>query len=201
MPNPGDAGSSLGAIANVLRKPLDWQNPYLGTEISREYPVKQALEELLDSGVVGVANGRAEFGPRSLGNRSLLADPRGGEMKDKVNKIKQRQLFRPFAPAILEEFVHDYFEIHQKTSPYMQFIGKVKDPLSYPAITHIDGTSRIQTVNKRQNPGFYSLLCAWYDKTGCPLLLNTSLNIKGQPIVNNETDASSFQSFYNVKVF
>ena len=200
MPNPGDAGSSLGAIANIKRTKLNWINPYLGFDIQGPYPVKEALSELLDSGIVGIANGRAEFGPRSLGNRSLLADPRGKGMQDKINSIKQRQAFRPFAPAILEEYAHEYFDLVPQTSPYMQFVGKVKDPTAYPAITHVDGTARIQTVSYKQNPGFYTLLQEWMIRTGCPMLLNTSLNIKGQPIVNTQADARKFSTFYNVKV-
>ena len=150
--------------------------------------------------MVGVASGRAEFGPRALGNRSLLADPRGDDIKDRVNAIKKRQKFRPFAPAILQEDVHDYFDMPQETSPYMQFVGRCKYPNDFPAIIHIDGTSRVQTVTKEDNEGFYNLLKTWKDKTGCPMLLNTSLNIKGMPMVNDLWDARKFEEKYNVKV-
>ena len=150
--------------------------------------------------MVGVANGKAEFGPRALGNRSLLADPRGPEIKDKVNEIKRRQKFRPFAPSIMEEFAHDYFEMPVSKIPYMQYIAKCKYPEKFPAICHVDNTSRVQTVSKEDNEGFYNLLKTFYNKTGCPMLLNTSLNIKGQPIVDNIEDALQFEKHYNLKV-
>jgi carbamoyltransferase len=202
MPNPGDAGSSLGCIAASERKHLNWRHPFLGYNIEGEYPVDSIIKELTENKMVGVANGRAEFGPRALGNRSLLADPRGPEIKDLVNKIKRRQQFRPFAPAILEEDVDQYFDMpkHAKTSPYMQFTAACTHGKDFPAIIHHDGTSRVQTVRKSDNPGFYELLKTWKEKTGCPMLLNTSLNIKGEPIVNNKMDAKRFETKYNVRV-
>ena len=129
-----------------------------------------------------------------------MADPRGEDIKDKVNAIKKRQKFRPFAPAILLEDVHDYFDMSQETSPYMQFTGVCKYPKEFPAITHVDGTSRVQTVTKDTNEGFYNLLKTWKEKTGCPMLLNTSLNIKGKPMVNDMKDGQDFERKYNVKV-
>lgn len=202
MPNPGDAGSSLGAILANKGEKINWQGPYLGYNIEGEYPVSEVLEELVTTGICGVANGRAEFGPRALGNRSLLADPRGMEMKDKVNKIKNRQEYRPFAPVIRLEDVHKEFNVEEGfKSPYMQYIVTAKRPKKYPAIVHQDGTSRVQTVTKEENPGLYSLLTKWKTKTRCPMLLNTSLNIKGQPIVNTKADAIEFEKHYKVKVF
>jgi len=200
MPNPGDSGSSLGCIPAVTKQRLNWKGPFLGYSIRGEYPVDNIIKELETNKIVGVANGRAEFGPRALGNRSLLADPRGDDIKDKVNAIKKRQKFRPFAPSILLEDVHEYFEMPQVTSPYMQFVGKCKYPKEFPAIIHADGTSRVQTVTKEDNEGFYNLLKTWKDKTGCPMLLNTSLNIKGMPMVNDRWDARKFEEKYNVKV-
>jgi carbamoyltransferase len=152
--------------------------------------------------IVGVASGRAEFGPRALGHRSLLADPRGHEIKDAVNEIKRRQKFRPFAPAILEEHVHDYFDMPTgiTASAYMQFVAKCTRPEEFPAIIHHDGTSRVQTVSKEDSPGFRALLEAWYAETGCPMLVNTSLNIKGMPMVNDINDAKAFEQKYNVRV-
>ena len=147
-----------------------------------------------------MANGKAEYGPRALGNRSLLADPRGPEIKDKVNSIKNRQKFRPFAPMILEEDLHDFFEMTVSKSPYMQFVGKCKYPKDFPAIIHCDGTSRVQTVNKNDHEGVYNLLKSWKAKTGCPMLLNTSLNIKGKPMVNDRNQSKKFERKYNVKV-
>jgi len=205
MPNPGDAGSSLGCAAmeyyNRTGKSVKWKGPYLGHTIEGAYPIQKALTSLAANEIFGIANGRAEFGPRALGNRSLMADPRGDEIKDKVNKIKHRQEFRPFAPVILEEHVHEYFDMpNDIPSPYMQFVARCKFPEQFPAIVHVDGTSRVQTVNAAQHPGLYLLLDQFYKKTGCPMLLNTSLNIKGQPIVNDEQDARDFATAYNVTV-
>jgi carbamoyltransferase len=200
MPNPGDSGSALGCIPAVTKQRLNWKGPFLGTNIEGEYPIDSIIKELKENKMVGVANGRAEFGPRALGNRSLLADPRGDDVKDMVNVIKRRQKFRPFAPAILQEDVHDYFDMPQETSPYMQFVGKCKFPKEFPAIIHADGTSRVQTVTKEDNEGFYNLLKEWKRQTGCPILLNTSLNFKGKPMVNDRKDGNDFERKYNVKV-
>jgi carbamoyltransferase len=198
MPNPGDAGSSIGAVLAHKKQHMPMPHVYLGYNIEGDYPVEEALHELLTTGIVGVANGRAEFGPRALGHRSLLADPRGTDIKDRVNNIKQRQLFRPFAPAILAEHASAYFD--GPTGPFMQYTSTCTDP-GLPAITHGDGTSRVQTVSTDQSPGFRKLLERWYEETGCPVLLNTSLNIKGKPIVNTVEDAQAFEQHYNVKVY
>ena len=120
-------------------------------------------------------------------------------MKDKVNKIKKRQKFRPFAPVILEERASEYFYMPTEKTPYMQYTALCKNPEEFPAIVHADGTSRVQTVSEKDNPGLYQLLTRWEQETGCPMLLNTSLNIKGQPIVNDEVDAKKFQRKYKVK--
>jgi carbamoyltransferase len=201
MPNPGDAGSSLGAAALGYGKKLNWKNAFLGYDIQGGYPTNLILDELVKNKIVGVANGRAEFGPRALGNRSLLADPRGNEIKDKVNEIKRRQKFRPFAPVILEEFVDQYFQMPKnwKDSRYMQVVASCKHPELYPAIVHHDLTSRVQTVPK-DGSGIRDLLEKWYVLTECPMLLNTSLNIRGEPMVNDRTDADRFEKLYNVKV-
>ena len=201
LPNPGDAGSSLGCAALAFGEHVNWKTPFTGYDIKGRYPRKKILDELLLTNIVGVASGRAEFGPRALGNRSLLADPRGKKIKDKVNKIKHRQKFRPFAPAVLEEYANDIFDMPVKKSQFMQFVAKCKFPKKYPAICHVDGTSRVQTVSKHDNPGFYRLIKEFYEKTGCPMVLNTSLNIKGQPIVNSYIDATAFSKKYGVKVF
>jgi carbamoyltransferase len=201
MPNPGDAGSSLGAAALAYGKKLAWNNAYLGHNIPGPYPVAQLLEELQTNKIAGVASGRAEFGPRALGNRSLLADPRGSEIKEKVNEIKRRQQFRPFAPVILEEHVKDYFDMPGGwvDSRYMQIVGQCLHPDLFPAVVHIDGTSRIQTVPK-DGSGIRRLLESWYALTGCPMLLNTSLNIRGEPMVNDRADADRFEQLYGVRV-
>jgi carbamoyltransferase len=201
MPNPGDAGSSLGAGALAYGGKIQFKDAFLGREISGPYPVNAVLDSLLRDKIVGVASGKAEFGPRALGNRSLLADPRGQDIKDRVNEIKRRQKFRPFAPVILAEHVHDYFDMPRGfvDSPYMQSVGVCKHPVLFPAITHHDNTSRVQTVS-RDGSGIRELLEKWYVVTGCPMLLNTSLNIKGEPMVNDRADADRFEKLYNVKV-
>jgi carbamoyltransferase len=184
-------------------KRINWETAYLGHNIEGTYPVEKSLEALLNGDIIGIANGRAEFGPRALGNRTLTADPRGDTIKDRMNEIKRRQKFRPFAPMILEEDVHDYFDMPENItqSPYMQFVAKCKYPEKFPAIIHKDGTSRVQTVNKETHPGLYELLTKFKEKTGCPILVNTSLNIKGQPIVNDLKDAEDFSKHYGIKVF
>ena len=201
MPNPGDAGNSLGAAALGYGKKINWTDAFLGYDIKGNYPVAEVINELQTNKMVGVANGRAEFGPRALGNRSLLADPRGPEIKDKVNDIKRRQKFRPFAPIILEEHVHDYFDMPfgWNDSRYMQVIATCRHPDLFPAIVHADGTSRVQTV-PNDGSGIRQLLEAWYKETGCPMLLNTSLNIRGEPMVNDRADADRFEKLYDLKV-
>jgi carbamoyltransferase len=202
MPCPGDAGSSLGAAALAYGKRLHWRSAFLGHEISGTYPVGALVDHLQLHRIAGVASGRAEFGPRALGNRSLLADPRGVDIKDQVNEIKRRQKFRPFAPVILEEHVLDYFDMPSgwSDSRYMQIVGRCRRPDLFPAVCHVDGTSRIQTV-PADGSGIRQLLEAWHRVTGCPMLLNTSLNIRGEPMVNDRDDADRFETLYNVKVF
>ena len=200
MPNPGDAGSAIGAVLAQKKEHMPMDHAFLGFEIKGDYPVEEALSELKKTGIVGVANGRAEFGPRAFGNRSLLADPRGNDIKDRVNAIKQRQEFRPFAPAVLSEAATEHFDGF--ASPYMQYTSMCKKPNDFPAIVHADGTSRVQLVMPNtQGTGFRKLLERWHEETGCPMLLNTSLNIKGKPMVNDLTDAQEFATMYNIKVF
>ena len=201
MPNPGDAGSSLGAACLGYGKRVNWTNAFLGYDIRGNYPTNRILDSLLTDKIVGVASGRAEFGPRALGNRSLLADPRGSEIKDKVNEIKRRQKFRPFAPVILEEHADTYFDMPRgfDNSRYMQVIARCRVSELFPAIVHHDNTSRVQTVPK-DNSGIRELLEKWYVLTGCPMLLNTSLNVRGEPMVNDRTDADRFEKLYGVKV-
>jgi carbamoyltransferase len=198
MPNPGDAGSSIGAVLAHKKEHMPMDHVYLGYNIEGDYPVEEAISELKKTGIVGVANGRAEFGPRAFGNRSLLADPRSIDIKQRVNAIKQRQQFRPFAPVVLYEHAGDNFQGCYNN--FMQYTSTCTNPNLYPAITHEDGTSRVQTV-EADGSGIRRLLEAWYEATGCPMLLNTSLNIKGKPIVNNLTDAQEFAIMYNIKVF
>lgn len=199
MPNPGDAGSSLGAAAALYGKHIEWKSPYLGYDLGGKYPVNEILNELKTNQIAAVAAGRAEYGPRALGNRSILADPRDPNIKDKVNMIKQREMFRPFAPVVLEEFASEWFDM-DFTSPYMQYTVKCKQPDKIPSVVHKDGTSRVQTVNRDQHPDLHMLLRKWYWDTGCPVLLNTSLNIKGQPLLNDEQDAIDWQAHYKYNI-
>jgi carbamoyltransferase len=195
MPNPGDAGSSLGAAAAVYGKHLNWQGPYLGKDVGSEYPVNSIFKELVENKIAAVVSGRAEYGPRALGNRSIFADPREASCKDLVNTVKGREMFRPFAPVVLEEHASEWFEISQP-SPYMQFAVRCKKPDLIPSVVHEDGTSRVQTVNKQQHAGLYKLLKKWHGYSGVPVLLNTSLNIKGQPLLNDLADVDAWNSMH-----
>lgn len=198
---PSDSGSALGAAAYTYCKQngvdrIKWEDPYLGYDIKRDINPKEVVKHLLEHTFCGVANGRAEFGPRALGNRSLIADVRY-PIRDTVNSIKRRQKFRPFAPAVLEEFAGEYFE--GPMNEYMQYVSKAKH--DYSSVIHVDGTSRVQIVRKDCKSVIRQILEEYYEQTGVPMLLNTSLNIKRMPIVNDEFDANQFQSLYGVKVF
>jgi len=199
MPNPGDAGSSLGAAAALYGKHLNWKTPYLGYDLGGKYPVDKIIEGLKKDKIVAVASGRAEYGPRALGNRSILADPRDPNIKDKVNLIKQRELFRPFAPVVMEECASKWFDM-DFASPYMQYTVKCLQPDRIPSVVHQDGTSRVQTVNRNQHRGLWRVLNKFYLETGVPVLLNTSLNIKGQPLLNDEADIASWEKTYNFTI-
>ena len=131
-----------------------------------------------------------ECGPRALGNRSILADARHPENRDRVNlKIKFRESFRPFAPSVLAEEATEYFDLNQP-SPYMLLAAQVhKDKRVIPAVTHVDGSARIQTVAEPENPRFYKLIKSFYKRTGCPVIINTSFNVRGEPIVCTPQDA------------
>lgn len=201
MPAPGDNGSSIGAVLAHLKKHIDWPGAYLGYDMGYVSSNESIIDYLAEHKICGLARGRAEFGPRALGNRSLIADPRDHDIKDRVNDIKHRQSFRPFAPAILEEFADQYFEMPTESTPYMQYVIKCKQPERFPGIVHTDGTSRVQTVNKHDNPQFRDLLEKWFVKTGCPMLLNTSLNVKGEPMINDYADAVRWYQKYGVPVF
>jgi carbamoyltransferase len=199
MPNPGDAGSSLGSALALYGKHVEWTGPYLGHDLGGEYPVDRVFDEIMKNKIAAVATGRAEFGPRALGNRSILADPRDPDIKNKVNLIKQRELFRPFAPVVMEEYASEWFEMAY-TSPYMQYTPKCLKPDLIPSVVHVDGTSRVQTVNEQQHPGLYRLLKRFYEATGVPILLNTSLNIKGQPLLNDENDIIDWEQTYRTEI-
>ena len=155
---------------------------------------------LINKKIIGWFQDSAEFGPRALGNRSILASPNPSKMRDIINKnVKFRESFRPFAPAILEEYSKDYFEINQP-SEYMLIACNVKPKMKkyIPATVHVDNTCRVQTVTRKSNLKFYNLLKSMYHKTNVPVLLNTSFNIKGQPIVNSPKDAILCFLKYNI---
>lgn len=209
---PGDDGGAIGA-ALYLYSLLDCNiqpivSPYLGPQYTNDEIINilsnQALkftilsdselyekvsEYICEGKIIGWFQGKMEFGPRALGNRSILADPRIATMKNIINaKVKFRESFRPFAPIVMKEDASQYF--NDNNSPYMMFTTKVtEDCNNIPAVTHLDRTARIQTVTKEQNEQIYSLLQAFKSKTGCSVLLNTSFNVMGEPIVCSPYDA------------
>ncbi len=214
-PAAHDAGIAIGAafwVWNVVlgnKRTFIMDSPYWGPSFDREY-IKQVLEkfglvyeelsdeELLpkvardvaNGKIVGFFQGRTEWGPRALGNRSIIVDPRKKEMKDILNeRIKRREGFRPFAPSILEEHVSDWFEMNYPV-PFMEKVYKIKEDKKalIPAVVHIDGTGRLQTVSKKMNPRYYRLIEEFYKLTGIPIVLNTSFN-ENEPIVNTPEDA------------
>jgi len=157
--------------------------------LTREQLLQTTAKLISEQNVVGWYQGKIEWGPRALGNRSILADPRDSKMKDVLNeKIKHRELFRPFAPSILEEYASEYFDL-TVPSPYMLFVAKVKKPDKIPAVTHVDGTGRLQTVSREANPLYYDLINDFYKITGVPVVVNTSMNVRGEPIVNTPEQA------------
>ena len=238
QPAAGDAGCSLGAALaywhlelNNKRTVLNhdkMKGSFLGPNFDKEFIKKELdilganykyLEDeklynfvsdaLSEKQAIGWFQGRAEFGPRALGTRSIIADPRDFEMQKNLNlKIKFRESFRPFAPAILRQDLNSYFDLNID-SPYMLFVSTIKDKYKLktevnnkfgldklyekksilPAITHVDYSARIQTVHENTNERFYKLLVAFKKKTGCPILVNTSFNVRGEPIVNSPKDA------------
>lgn len=216
FPATSDTGTSVGNalyVWNVIMEnenKLSFVNAYWGQNYT-DKEVKEALSiyegqvrvtkldevfdtaaELLQKGdILGWFQGRSEVGPRALGNRSILGDPRKTWMKDKINaQVKHREAFRPFAPSVMEEHCDEYFHLDQK-SPYMLLMAKVREKKRniVPSIVHVDGTARVQTVNQQQNKRYYKLLNSFFKKTGVPMLLNTSFNVAGQPIVETPRDA------------
>ena len=198
--SPTDAGSGLGTAARSWAKAtgkdkLIW-SPYAGYDITNPIDPSAVVDHLLKHRYCGIANGRAEFGPRALGNRSLIADVRF-DVQDTVNTIKRRQKYRPFAPAILEEYAEEYFD--GPMNEHMQFTSWAKH--DYAPVTHVDGSARVQIVRKDCESVFRKVIEEYYDRTGVPMLLNTSLNIRGRPMVNDELDAEMWEQKYEVKVF
>jgi carbamoyltransferase len=249
QPAAGDAGGAVGAALaaqyiyfkdeRVLETPDSMNGAYLGPDFHK-IDVERSLRkfkpvfneisgselyekvaEILDNGnVVGWFNGRMEFGPRALGGRSIIADPRRVDMQKKLNlKIKYRESFRPFAPSVLAEYAADYFEL-DSDSPYMLLVQSIKEDLKkqvpknynqlplreklavqrsdYPAITHIDFSARIQTVHKETNPEYWNLIDAFRQRTGSAMVVNTSFNVRGEPIVCTPEDA--YRCFMNTEM-
>ena len=234
QPAAGDAGSSLGAALIIWHQYLKNDRSFAGqkssllgpefdvqeirsalnaknvpfTELDQEDVPTYVAQLLGQQKIVGFFSGRMEFGPRALGARSILADPRSAEMQGRLNeKIKKREDFRPFAPAVLQEEAERYFDL-KHPSPFMQLVAAVQPEQrcaleeqreglerlgqvrsTIPAVTHVDHSARIQTVDEDSHPGFRSILKAFYEETGCPVLLNTSFNERGEPIVCSPEDA------------
>ncbi|MCA9567685.1 MAG: carbamoyltransferase, partial [Myxococcales bacterium] len=187
QPAAGDAGGALGAALCAEPVRVDLGACDLGPRLSEDVDVEGLVDALAGGEVVGLAQGGMELGPRALGFRSILADPRDPEMQDRVNRaVKKRESFRPFAPAVLEEHASACFDL-SGTSPYMTLVGRASPGL--PAVTHVDGTARVQTVSAARFPVFHRILTAWHARTGCPVLLNTSFNVRGEPIVCTADDA------------
>ncbi len=239
QPASGDAGGSLGAALAYWHLELknekvnskdSMKGSYLGPKFE-ESQIEKTLtllganykkleydnllnliaDELKNEKAIGWFQGRMEFGPRALGSRSIIADPRSDEMQKNLNlKVKFRESFRPFAPVILREKVSEYFNLDQD-SPYMLLVANINEKIkinmseedeklfgieklnikrsSIPAVTHVDYSARVQTVNERTNKKFYDLINKFYEKTACPILINTSFNVRGEPIVNNPENA------------
>ena len=241
QPAAGDAGSALGAALvayhiqqqqpRIISEQVDaMHGSYLGPAFSQaecgmrlrqagavfsvlddQALIAQTADALATEKVVGWFQGRMEFGPRALGNRSILADPRSPEMQKNLNlKVKFRESFRPFAPSILAEDVTDWFDL-DCASPYMLLVAPIKDDLkipmsdaenalfgidklnvprsTIPSVTHIDYSARVQTVHQETNPRYHQLLTAFKQRTGCPILVNTSFNVRGEPIVHTPEEA------------
>jgi len=215
QPAAGDAGGAVGAafyLYNTLlgnTRTYVWNNIFLGPDYS-DSEIEKLLQELglpayryerkellhktakliAEQNVIGWFQGRMEFGPRALGARSILADARNPENFSRVNlKIKFRESFRPFAPTVLWERTADYFDF-DRPSPYMLFVAQVKDNnRTIPAVTHVDGSARLQTIKREEHPLFYDLIEEFENLTGCPVIINTSFNVRGEPIVCTPMDA------------
>ena len=162
--------------------------------------MRDCVEALIAGKALGWFQGRMEFGPRALGARSIIADPRSPTMQSVLNlKVKYRESFRPFAPAVLREDVADWFELDHD-SPYMSLVANVVAERrgQIPAVTHVDNSARIQTIHREIHPKFHSMLTLFKEKTGCPVLVNTSFNVRGEPIVCSPEDA--FRCFMGTEI-
>lgn len=225
QPAAGDSGGAIGVASYIYHALFNnprnhtLQDAYLGPEFSsnqikrillnrgvafkefaEEDLTKYIAQKIFQDKIIGWFQGRMEFGPRALGNRSILANPCNPNMKDILNtKVKNRESFRPYAPAVLEERVNDYFEAKQ-FSPFMLLAAKVREDKKalIPAVTHVDGTARVQIVSKKTNLKLWNLIKAFQDISGIPLIINTSFNLKGKPIVCSPENA--LEDFLNTKM-
>jgi carbamoyltransferase len=208
FPACGDDGMAVGSALfvahNILNerrnKYKDSEVCYLGTthKDPQDLDYKYIAKKISEGKIVALINGKSEYGPRALGNRSILADPRNFHNREILNfVIKKREWFRPFAPSVLEEKCSEWFDF-DKPSPFMLFTAKVKNPKEVPAISHVDNTARMQTVNEETNADFYRIIKEFYEITNIPMILNTSLNGFGEPILETEKDGQKF--FENVPV-
>jgi carbamoyltransferase len=205
-PVSSDSGVSMGAAFELLKKinpksNLKYDSIYLGQELTYQYKLlnnefeykatpKEVAQLIVDGNIVAIAQGRSESGPRALGNRSILFDPRNPKGKDIVNIVKGRESFRPFAGTVLFEKVHEWFDMSGlDESPNMMYTVDVLFPEKIPAITHVDGTCRIQTLRKEQNQNYYDLISEFDSLTDVPILFNTSFNKAGDTIVDTIEDA------------
>lgn len=200
-----DNGNAIGLAKSIYynatgdTKKYPLKSLYLGShanyydvEGQRPTTPREVAELLADKNIVAIYQGQSEAGPRALGNRSFLYDPRDLDGRDRVNTIKKREYYRPFAGSVLEEHAHDWFEMmHLKSSPFMSYAIPCKESKRelVPALQHEDGTSRIQTVNREQNEHYYDLIQEFYELTGVPMVLNTSFNLAGDTMVDNFDDA------------
>ena len=213
-PDPGDGGGAMGAAIWASASPLKSFTPFLGpsfpeeqiedvlerngllyTRLERKALVECVAELLSQEKIIGWFQGRMEWGPRALGNRSILASAARPEMKDIINsKVKHRELFRPFAPVVLRQHVKEYFNTDfpiPMSAKYMLFVYpfRSKGKRDAPAVVHVDGTGRLQALERGDNPLYYDLIEAYAKKTGVPIIINTSFNVRGEPIVCTPTDA------------
>jgi carbamoyltransferase len=217
FPACGDDGISAGAALHVAHNVYNLPRAtyttaeiaYLGMEYTHQPKSKYAAEplnlqkvaqELSEGKIVCWFQGRSELGPRALGNRSFITDPRYKDMKDTLNsRVKYREWFRPFAPVVLNELKEDWFDMDFE-SPYMLYTVPCKQPQEIPSVAHIDNSSRVQTLTKDHHPRFYNLIEEFYKITGVPVVMNTSLNIKGEPIVETPEDAMKLFEESDVEV-